>query len=158
MIIPEILKNRLLRSQYTWKGPVYHLHNQSFQQKDSLILSSIQTSIFWEFTTYSYKVSGSTESNHFKSCFSFPKDKHRSPNNLECSPDSLQGCRAIRLCTTEWALCMSPLYDKAVYCHPAYLTYMQSTSRKMLGWMNHKLESRLLREIPTTSDMQMIPL
>ena len=32
---------------------------------------------------------------------------------------------------------------KAVYCHPAYLTYMQSTSCKMLGWMNHKLESRL---------------
>ena len=39
-------------------------------------------------------------------------------------------------------------YDKAVYCHPAYLTYMQSTSCKMLGWMNHKLESRLSREIP----------
>ena len=34
-------------------------------------------------------------------------------------------------------------YVKAVYCHPAYLTYMQSTSCKMLGWMNHKLESRL---------------
>ena len=47
---------------------------------------------------------------------------------------------------------------KAVYCHLAYLTYMQSTSCKMLGWMNHKLESRLLGEISTTSDMQMIPL
>ena len=34
-------------------------------------------------------------------------------------------------------------YDKAVYCHPAYLTYMQSTSHEMPGWMNHKLESRL---------------
>ena len=34
-------------------------------------------------------------------------------------------------------------YVKAVYCHPAYLTYMQSTSCEMLGWMNHKLESRL---------------
>ena len=45
-------------------------------------------------------------------------------------------------------------YIKAVYCHPAYLTYMQSTSCKMLTWMNHKLESRLLAEI-TTSDMQM---
>ena len=33
-------------------------------------------------------------------------------------------------------------YIKAVYCHPAYLTYMQSTSCEMLGWMNHKLESR----------------
>ena len=34
-------------------------------------------------------------------------------------------------------------YVKAVYCHPAYLTYMQSTSWEMLGWMKHKLESRL---------------
>ena len=48
-------------------------------------------------------------------------------------------------------------YIKAIYCHPAYLTYTQSTSYKMLGWMAHKLESRLLREISTTSDMQMIP-
>ena len=48
-------------------------------------------------------------------------------------------------------------YVKAVYCHPAYLTYMQSTSCKMLGWMKHKLESRLLGEISVTSDMQMTP-
>ena len=45
-------------------------------------------------------------------------------------------------------------YDKAVYCYPAYLTHMQSTSCQMLGWMNHKLESRLLGEISITSDMQ----
>ena len=44
---------------------------------------------------------------------------------------------------------------KAVYCHPAFLTYMQSTSREMQGWMKHKLESRLLEEISITSDMQM---
>ena len=50
------------------------------------------------------------------------------------------------------------LYIKAVYCHPAYLTYMQSTSCKILSWMNNKLESRLPGEISTTSDMQMIPL
>ena len=49
-------------------------------------------------------------------------------------------------------------YVKAVYCHPAYLTYMQSTLCEMPGWMNHKLESRLLAEISTTSNMQMIPL
>ena len=49
-------------------------------------------------------------------------------------------------------------YDKAIFCHPAYLTSMQSTSREMPGWMIHKLESRLLEERPTTSDMQMIPL
>ena len=47
-------------------------------------------------------------------------------------------------------------YIKAVYCHPAYLTSMQSTSCEMLGWMTHKLESRLPEEISTTSDMQMI--
>ena len=46
-------------------------------------------------------------------------------------------------------------YVKAVYCHPAYLTSMQSISCEMPGWMNHKLESRLLGEISTTSDMQM---
>ena len=48
-------------------------------------------------------------------------------------------------------------YDKVVYCHPVYLTYMQSTLCEMLGWMNHKLESRLPGEISTASDMQMIP-
>ena len=48
-------------------------------------------------------------------------------------------------------------YVKAVYCHPAYLTSMQSTSCKMPGWMNHKLGSRLLGEISATSDMQMTP-
>ena len=48
-------------------------------------------------------------------------------------------------------------YVKAVYCHPAYLTYMQSTSCEMPGWMDHKLESRLLGEIPITSDTQMTP-
>ena len=43
--------------------------------------------------------------------------------------------------------------EKAVYCHPAYLTYMQSTSWEILLWMKHKLESRLLGEISITSDM-----
>ena len=47
-------------------------------------------------------------------------------------------------------------YVKAVCCHPAYLTYMQSTY-EMPGWMKHKLESRLLGEISITSDMQMTP-
>ena len=48
-------------------------------------------------------------------------------------------------------------YVKAVYCHSAYSTYMQSTSGEMLGWMKHKLESRLPGEISITSDMQMTP-
>ena len=46
-------------------------------------------------------------------------------------------------------------YIKAVYCHPDYLSSMQSTSYEMLGWMKHKLESRLPGEISITSDMQM---
>ena len=46
-------------------------------------------------------------------------------------------------------------YIKVVYCHPAYLTYMQSTSREIVDWMKHKLESRLPGEISITSDMQM---
>ena len=49
-------------------------------------------------------------------------------------------------------------YVKAVYYHPAYLTDMQTTSQEMLGWMNHKLDSRLPGEISTISDMQVIPL
>ena len=49
-------------------------------------------------------------------------------------------------------------YDKAVYCHPVYLTYMQITSCEMPGWMNDKLESRLPEGISTISEMQIIPL
>ena len=48
-------------------------------------------------------------------------------------------------------------YVKAVYCHPAYLTYMQNTSCEMSGWMKHKLESRLPGEILVTSDMHITP-
>ena len=48
-------------------------------------------------------------------------------------------------------------YIKAVYCHPAYLTYMQSTSCEMLGQMKHKLKSQLLAEISIISDTQMTP-
>ena len=46
-------------------------------------------------------------------------------------------------------------YVKAIYCYPAYLTYMHSTSCEMLGWRKHKLESRLPGEISITSDVQM---
>ena len=49
-------------------------------------------------------------------------------------------------------------YVKAICCQPVYLTYMQSASSEMLGWMKFKLESRLQGEISTTSDRQMIPL
>ena len=50
-------------------------------------------------------------------------------------------------------------YVKAVYCHPAYLTSMQSTSWELVDWMKHKLESRLQEEISITSDRQItLPL
>ena len=49
-------------------------------------------------------------------------------------------------------------YVKTVYCNPAHLTYMWSTSCEMTGWMNHKLGSRLPGETSTASDMQMSPL
>ena len=48
-------------------------------------------------------------------------------------------------------------YIKTAYCHPAYLTYMQSTAREMLSWIKLKLESILLGEISITSDTQMTP-
>jgi len=49
-------------------------------------------------------------------------------------------------------------YDKTIYSYLAYSTSMQSTSWEMPGWLNHKLDSRLLGEISTVSDMQMTPL
>ena len=52
---------------------------------------------------------------------------------------------------------LGKVYIKDIYCHPAHLTYMQSTSYKMPGWMKYKLEWRLLGEISITSDMQMTP-
>ena len=58
--------------------------------------------------------------------------------------------------TTDWFQ-IEKEYVKVVYCHPAYLTYMQRTSLEMLGWRKHKLESRLPGEISITSDMQMTP-
>ena len=59
--------------------------------------------------------------------------------------------------TSEYIIILGKEYIKAVYCHSAYLTTMQSTSYEMPGWIKHKLESRLTGEISITSDMQMIP-
>ena len=58
--------------------------------------------------------------------------------------------------TTDWFQ-IGKGVRQAVYCHPAYLTDMQSTSRETLDWKKHKLESRLPGEISITSDMQMTP-
>ena len=59
--------------------------------------------------------------------------------------------------TIDWFQIEKGVYVKAVYSHPVYLTYMQSTPCEMLGWMKHKLESRFPGEISITSDMQMTP-
>ena len=72
-------------------------------------------------------------------------------------------CMQVRKQQLEWNMeqqtgsKLGKQYIKAEYCHPAYLTSMQSTSCKMPGWMKHKLESRLPGEISITSDMQMTP-
>ena len=58
--------------------------------------------------------------------------------------------------TTDWFK-LEKEYVKVVYCHPIYLTSMQSTLCEMPGWMKHKLESRLPGEISITPDMQMTP-
>ena len=64
----------------------------------------------------------------------------------------------LELDTEQWTnFKLGKEYVKAVYCHPAYLTYMQSTSSEMLGWMKHKLESRFLGKKSITSDMEMTP-
>ena len=58
--------------------------------------------------------------------------------------------------TTDWFQ-LEKEYVKAVHCHPAYLSYMQSTSCEMPGWMNPKVQSKLSGEISITSNMQMTP-
>ena len=64
----------------------------------------------------------------------------------------------LELDTEQWTSSTSGKeHVKAVYCHPAHLTYMQCISCDMLPWMKHKLKSRLLGEISITSGMQMTP-
>ena len=84
------------------------------------------------------------------------------PNHLTCLlRDLYAGKEATirtRHGTTDWFLTGKGVCQEGhVYYHPAYLTSMQNTSRKMPAWMNHQLASRLLGEITTASDMQMIP-
>ena len=82
------------------------------------------------------------------------------PDHLTCLLRNLYAGQEARVRTGHEQQTASKLgkeYVKAVYCHPEYLTYMQSTSCKMPGWMKHKLESRLPGETAITSDMQMTP-
>ena len=80
------------------------------------------------------------------------------PDHLTCLLRNLYAGQEATVRTdhgaTDWFQ-LEKEYIKTVYCHLAYLTCMQSTSCKMPGWINHKLESRLLGEISITSDMQM---
>ena len=80
------------------------------------------------------------------------------PGHLTCLPRNLyagqEAAVRTRHGTTDWFKIGKGVHQ-AVYCHPALLTYMQSTSCKMLGRIKHKLESRLQGEVSITSDMQM---
>ena len=82
------------------------------------------------------------------------------PDHLTCLLRNLYAGQEVTVRTRHEQQTGSKLgkeYVKAVYCHPAYLTYMQSTSFEMPGYLKHKLGSRLLGEISITSDMQMTP-
>ena len=82
------------------------------------------------------------------------------PDHLTCLLRNLFAGQEARVRTIQEQKTSSKLgkeYIKTVYFHPAYLTYMQSTGCEMLGWMNHKLDSRSPGEISITLDMQMTP-
>ena len=84
------------------------------------------------------------------------------PDHLTCLPRNLYAGQEATVRTEHWKNRLVPKlgkeYVKTVYYHPAYLTYMQSTSRETLGWKKHKLESRLPGEISITLDMEITPL
>ena len=79
------------------------------------------------------------------------------PDHLTCLLRNLYACQeaTVRIghgSKQQTGSKLGKKYIKAVYCHPDYLTYMQNTSREMLGWLKHKLESRLPGEISIISD------
>ena len=81
------------------------------------------------------------------------------PDHLTCLLRNLYaGQEETELDMEKWTVSkLGKVYVKAAYCHPAYLTYMQSPSYEMLGWMIHKLKLGLQGELSTVSDMQIIP-
>ena len=78
------------------------------------------------------------------------------PDHLTCFQRNLYADQETTVRTRHGTTDWFQIYIKAIYCNPAYLTCMQSTSCKILDWMNHKLESRLPGKISTTSDIQII--
>ena len=84
----------------------------------------------------------------------------RIPDHLTCLLKTTMQVKKqqLELDMEQWTVSKSGKeYVKAVHCHPVYLTFMPSTSYEMLGWMKHKLESRLPGEKSITSNMQMTP-
>ena len=80
------------------------------------------------------------------------------PDHLTCFLGNLYAGQEATAKTRQWTGSkLGKEYVKAMYFHPVYLTYMQSTSCEMPGWMKHKLESRLLGEMTITSAMQVTP-
>ena len=83
------------------------------------------------------------------------------PDHLTCLLRNLYACCSrskLELDIKQWTGSkLGKEYVKTIYCHPVYFTSMQSTLCEMLGWINHKLESRLPGEMSITSDMQMVP-
>ena len=76
------------------------------------------------------------------------------PDHLPCLLRNLYKKQQLELGMDQWTGSqLEKNYDKAIYCYPAYLTSMQSTLCEIPLWVNHKLESRVLGEISTTSDM-----
>ena len=126
------------------QNPLDHRKRKRVPEKHLLLLywlcqslwlcGSQQTGKFWKRWEYQTTWSASWE-------ICVPVKKQQLELDMEQKTDSKSGKE----------------YVKAVYCHPAYLTYMQSTSWETLAWMKHKLESRLLGETSIASDMQMTP-
>ena len=92
---------------------------------------------------------------HHNKLWKTPTKEMGIPNHLTCLLRNLYAGQEATVAQLTWSG-LRKEYDKAVYCHPVYLTYTQSTSCLILGWMSYKLESRLLGEITTTSDIQMM--
>ena len=81
------------------------------------------------------------------------RSRSNSQNSLQFEPVKKQQFEPVHSLEQQTGSKLGKEYIKAIHCHPAYLTYMQSISCEM-GWMRHKLESRLLGEVSVTSDTQ----
>ena len=125
----------LMDHQKSKRVPEKHLLLLYWLHQSLWLCGSQQTGKFWKRWEYQ-----TTSPASWETCMQVKKQQ------LEQDMENLTGSK------------LGKEYDKVVYCHTVYLTYMQNTSYEMWGWMKHKLDSRLPGEISTTSDMQIIPL